>query len=341
MTGLVDRQNAESAKPTVDFDDVVQSMSDDMARVEARLRLAAQVEYPGLGRLLQAIIESGGKRLRPLLLLLAAKPFDYQVDLLIPAAAGVELLHTASLVHDDTIDTSQLRRGQPTLNSVFDTGTVILIGDYLFAQSAILAAETMNPRVVAVFASSLADICDGQLREAFTAHRLDQSTDEYSTRIYGKTASLFAGAAEMGAILGGASEEGIEALRGYGGDIGMAFQIIDDVLDLRSSADVTGKPANLDLRQGTVTLPTMLYLAKVEGTAEADALRRVIDGDGVSDEDYLKLASLIEASGSIDAAVDTARGYVGRAVDRLSFIADDSLRAQFEAFANLALERTL
>ncbi len=340
MTGLVDRRDAESAKPRIDFDDVARSMRDDMALVEARVRLAAQVEYPGLGRLLQAIVESGGKRLRPLLLLLAAKPFDYQIEPLIPAAAGVELLHTASLVHDDTIDTSQLRRGQPTLNSVFDTGTVILIGDYLFAQSAILAAETMNPRVVAVFASSLADICDGQLREAFTAHRLDQSPEEYSHRIYGKTASLFAGAAEMGAILGDATEAEIDALRGFGGDVGMAFQIIDDVLDLRSTADVTGKPANLDLRQGTITLPTMLYLAKVEGTAEADALRRVVNGDGVADDEYLELAARIEDSGSIDAAVATASAYVDKGLDRLSFIPDQTLRAQFEAFASLALERT-
>lgn len=340
MTGLVDRSDVEHTDSLVGFDDVVRSMRDDMALVEARVRRAAQVEYPGLGRLLQAIVEAGGKRLRPLLLLMAAKPFDYQIEPLIPAAAGVELLHTASLVHDDTIDTSQLRRGQPTLNSVFDTGTVILIGDYLFAQSAILAAETMNPRVVAVFASSLADICDGQLREAFTAHRLDQSTEEYSHRIYGKTASLFAGAAEMGAILGGAAEDEINALRGFGGDIGMAFQIVDDVLDLRSTADVTGKPANLDLRQGTVTLPTMLYLARVDGTAEADAFRRTIGGDGASDDDYLELAARIEASGSIDAAIDTARGYVDKALDRLSFIHDATLVGHFEAFANLSLERT-
>lgn len=341
MTGLVDRRDADKLRYQLEFDDVVYALRDDMAQVEARVRLAAKVEYPGLGRLLQAIVEAGGKRLRPLLLLLAAKPFDYQLEPLIPAAAGVELLHTASLVHDDTIDTSQLRRGQPTLNSLFDSGTVILIGDYLFAQSAILAAETMNPRVVAVFASSLADICDGQLREAFTAHRLDQTHEEYSRRIYGKTASLFAGAAKMGAILGGANEDEIDALRGFGGDIGMAFQIIDDVLDLRSSSDITGKPANLDLRQGTITLPTMLYLAQVDGTAEGDILRQVVDGDGVSDDDYDELAARIDESGSIDAAVLAAREYVDKGMARLSFVDDATLRAQFEAFANLALERTL
>jgi len=340
MTGLVDHKDPDSSKTVMSFEDIVLAMREDMARVEERVRLAAQVEYPGLGRLLQAIVESGGKRLRPLLLLLAAKPFEYDLEPLVPAAAGVELLHTASLVHDDTIDTSQLRRGQPTLNSLFDTGTVILIGDYLFAQSAILAAATMNPRVVAVFASSLADICDGQLREVFTAHRLDQSTEEYAHRIYGKTASLFAGAAEMGAILGGANEAQIDAMRGFGGDVGMAFQIIDDVLDLRSSADVTGKTANLDLRQGTVTLPTMLYRRRVSGTPEEALLQTVIDGKDVSDEDYLNLATRIEDSGAIDEAVTTAQDYVSSALNRLDFIEDAQLLSSFEAFANLALERT-
>ena len=210
------------------------SLHEDLALVEARVRRAAQVEYPGAGR------HSPGDRRRRRQAPASTAPALSAArttirSTLVSAAAGVEMLHTASLVHDDTIDKSQLRRGQPTLNSMFDCGTVILIGDYLFAQSAILAAETMNPRVVAIFASTLADICDGQLQEVFTAHRLDQTREDYNRRIYGKTASLFAGAAEMGAVIGGATEEAIQNLRAFGSDVGMAFQIVDDVLDLRSS----------------------------------------------------------------------------------------------------------
>ena len=321
------------------FADVVASLGDDLAKVEARVRKAAEVEFPVLGDILQAIINAGGKRLRPALLLLCAKPFDYRIEPLIPAAAGVEMLHTASLVHDDTIDRSQLRRGQPTLNSLFDSGTVILIGDYLFAQSAILAAETMNPRVVAVFASTLAAICDGQLREVFTAHRLDQTREDYEKRIYGKTASLYAGAAEMGAVVGGADEAEIAQLRAFGADVGMAFQIVDDVLDLRASTEQIGKPANLDLRQGTVTLPTMLYLAHANGDDSTTQVRRAVDGELATDDEYSAVATLIEESGAIDESLDAARDYVRRAIARLDIVKDASVVAQLAAFANFALAR--
>lgn len=319
------------------FSAIVDSLQEDLARVDARVRRAAEVEYPVLGEILSAIVSSGGKRLRPVLLLLAARAYDYDIEPLIPAAAGVEMLHTASLVHDDTIDRALLRRGQPTLNSVFNSGTVILIGDYLFAQSAILAAETMNPRVVSVFASTLADICDGQLREIFTAHRIDQTREDYERRIYGKTASLFAGAAEMGALIGNADESAVTALRAFGADVGMAFQIVDDVLDLQASTDTIGKPANLDLRQGTVTLPTMLYLSRVNG--DDSHVQRVVDGNGVTDEEYSHVATLIQESGAIEEAMDAARSYVDRAVARLSIIPDREVQQQLEAFANLALHR--
>jgi geranylgeranyl pyrophosphate synthase len=324
----------------VEFADVVTNVERDMELIEARVRRAAEVEYPVLSDFLKAIVGAGGKRLRPLLLLLSARSFNYEIERVVPAAAGVEILHTASLVHDDTIDKSQLRRGQPTLNSMFDSGTVILIGDYLFAQSAILAAETMNPRVVAIFASTLADICDGQLQEVFTAHRLDQTREQYERRIYGKTASLFAGSAEMGAVIGGADEDAVQNLRGFGGDVGMAFQIVDDVLDLRSTTSTIGKPANLDLRQGTVTLPTMLFMRSANGSDGARALERAMNGDGLSEDEFSAVATLIEQSGAIDESIEAAREYVDRAIRRLDSLPDREVASSLEAFANLALERT-
>lgn len=324
----------------VKFAEIVASLDDDLDHVEQRVRGAANVEYPVLGDILNAIVDAGGKRLRPVLLLLAAKPFAYDIAVLAPAAAGVEMLHTASLVHDDTIDKSQLRRGQPTLNSMFDSSTVILIGDYLFAQSAIMTAETMNARAMSVFATILANVCDGQLREIFQAHRLDQTRAEYERRIFGKTASLFAGAAEMGAILGGAGEQEISALRDFGSDFGMAFQIVDDVLDLRATSEQIGKPANLDLRQGTVTLPTMLYLAHVNGSASARQVRRAVDGELDTDEEYSAVATLIEESGAIEESLDAARAYIESARNRLDAITDAAARDHLAAYALLALNRT-
>lgn len=314
------------------------AMRSDLERVEDRLREESNVDYPVVGEIVENLIESGGKRLRPLLLLLSARPFDYDIDELIPAAAGVELLHNASLIHDDTVDHANVRRGQPTLNSLLPPETVILLGDYLFARSAMLAAATMNPRVVGVFASTLAKICDGQLSEVFTAHQVHQSVDDYKRRIYGKTASLFAGSAEMGAIIGNAPGDQIEAMRDFGGNIGMAFQIIDDVLDLRETTDSIGKPAGLDLRQGTVTLPTMLFFERNTRNGHYDELiRRVVDGNEVTDSDYDEAVQVIRDSGSLEASIEVAEAYVedarriikdlppGEASDMLEAVAMDSL----------------
>ncbi len=321
--------------------DVFEAMRDDLQRVEARVEQAAEVEYPVVETLVRDLVRAGGKRLRPLLVLLAGRAYDYDREALVTAAAGVELLHTASLVHDDTIDRAALRRGKPTLNSMLSSGAVILLGDYLFAQSAMLAAATQHPRVVAVFASTLANICDGQLREMFDAHRIDQTREDYERRIYGKTASLFAGAAEMGAVLGAAPEPHIQALRAYGGDLGMAFQVVDDVLDLREGTQKLGKPAGQDLRQGTVTLPTMLYAAGVaSGTPEADRLHAVVAGDSEDGADVGRVVTAIRASGALDAATEAAEAFVTRAKSHLDVIPDAETRDLLEELADFALGRS-
>jgi geranylgeranyl pyrophosphate synthase len=320
--------------------DVILNLREDLDAVEERLRASADINFPILGDIIDTLIGAGGKRLRPVTLLLSAQPFNYEIEGLVSAAAGIELLHTASLVHDDTIDGAQLRRGQPTLNSMFDTGTVIMLGDYLFARSAMLAADTMNPRVVAVFASTLGHICDGQLHEILTAHNVEQSREDYERRIFGKTASLFAGAAEMGAILGGASDPEIETMRSFGADVGMAFQIIDDVLDLRGSTEEIGKPAGLDLRQGTVTLPTMIYMAQADGSATATEVRRIVDGGVATDEQILSVASTIRDSGALEEAVESAQEFVERAKQRIAFINDGHARMSLCALADSSLTRT-
>lgn len=319
---------------------VFATMHADLLRVDARVAEAADIDFPAVSALIAEVVAAGGKRLRPTLLLLAGRAFRYDLEPLVTAAAGVELLHTASLVHDDYIDRAALRRGKPTLNSVLSSGAVILVGDYLFAQSAMLAAATENNRVVAVFARTLGDICDGQLREMFDAHRLDQSREDYDRRIYGKTASLFAGAAEMGAILGGASEPAIQELRAFGRELGLAFQVMDDVLDLRATSSDLGKPAGNDLRQGTVTLPTMLYAAGLaKGSAEADHLRAVIAGDVTDDGGVEALLRTIRASGAIGAAIAVAEEHVDRAKARLDLVRDDETRALLAEIADFALER--
>jgi geranylgeranyl pyrophosphate synthase len=321
--------------------DVFEATQNDLELVEQRLLQAARIDYPVVSSLVTGLVATGGKRLRPLLLLLASKAFTYDRDRAITAAAGVELLHTASLVHDDNIDRAALRRGQPTLNTQLSSGAVILIGDYLFAQSAILAAATDSVRVVAIFASTLGAICDGQLLETLQAHDLGQDQASYEKRIYGKTASLFAGAAEMGAVIGQATETEIAEMRGFGGDIGMAFQIVDDILDLREGTQVLGKPAGNDLRQGVVTLPTMLYAATLaEDSPEREVLERIVAGEETDDAVIDTIIEAIRASGAIDRAEQIAGEYSASARARLRVVRDETVRRQLDEIVDLTLIRS-
>jgi geranylgeranyl pyrophosphate synthase len=321
--------------------DVFGVMRAELDRVETRLLESATIDFPLVSEMVRDLVRSGGKRLRPLVLLLAGRAYRNDLDVLVTAAAGVELLHTASLIHDDSIDRAALRRGKPTLNTVLSSGGVILIGDFLFAQSAILAAATHDPRVVAIFASTLADICDGQLREMFEAHRLEQTQADYERRIYGKTAALFAGSAEMGAVIGGAPESDVEALRAYGSDMGLAFQIVDDVLDLREETSRLGKPAGHDLRQGTVTLPVMLYAADLdEGSPARERLRAVVTGEIEDDEAISEVVTAIRRSGAIEEALAVAMNFVRRAKERASVVPDVETAEMLRDVADYALART-
>ena len=321
--------------------DVFTTMRPDLLRVEQRVEEAATVEYPIVSSLVLELVRAGGKRLRPLVLLLAGRSYAGDPDLLTTAAAGIELLHTASLVHDDTVDRAALRRGKPTLNSMLSSGSVILLGDFLFAQSAMLAAATQSPRAVTIFASTLADICDGQLREMFEAHRLDQTREEYERRIYGKTASLFAGAAEMGAFLSQAPESHVAALRAYGTDIGLAFQVMDDVLDLREGTQELGKPAGNDLRQGTVTLPTMIYAGMLPpGSQASDLLRAVVEGETDDTEDVYRVVQQIRASSALDEATNVAIELAERAKSHLGICPDAETRDLLEQVADLVWNRS-
>jgi geranylgeranyl pyrophosphate synthase len=321
--------------------DVFATMRPDLLLVQSRLEEVVRIDYPGVSDLVLGLVRAGGKRLRPLILLLAGRAYGNDRERLITAGAGVELLHTASLVHDDTVDRSGMRRGRPTLNSVLPSGAVILLGDFLFAQSAMLAAATNSPRVVSIFASTLADICDGQLREMFFAHRLDQSREEYERRIFGKTASLFAGSAEMGAIIANAPESAVQALRQYGSDVGMAFQIVDDVLDLREDSSQLGKPAGHDLTQGTVTLPTIIYASGLTQTSDAAIrLEGVVSGEIDEPSEVGKVVEEIRDSGALEAAMDEATGFAARSKTHLAAAPDPEVRDMFEQVADVVCERS-
>ncbi|GAH33274.1 unnamed protein product, partial [marine sediment metagenome] len=204
---------------------IYEPIQEDLVKVEDRLRSVCEVDFPWLSKLLEYSLKSGGKRIRPALVLLAGKFYNYDLSYLLPVATAIEILHTATLVHDDAIDNSLVRRGRPTINKVWGEDKAILLGDYLLAKSEELVADTQNLRVIKLFAQTLMAISSGELNQAFSAFNLEQTRQQYLKRISGKTASLLSLATESGAILSQAPEKSVEALKGYGYNLGIAFQL--------------------------------------------------------------------------------------------------------------------
>ncbi|CAA9559601.1 MAG: Decaprenyl diphosphate synthase [uncultured Thermomicrobiales bacterium] len=326
-----------SVKP--DLRDLFGAVRDDLAGVDAQVRAAAEVDYPLLAAVVNDIVGAGGKRMRPSLMLLLARAFDHDPERVITAAAASELLHIAGLVHDDLIDQADTRRGAPTLNSMFNDGTVILLGDYLFAQAARTAARTGSTRVMDIFGRILAEITDGQLREIFKAHDVEQTIDDYERRIYGKTASLFAGSAEIAAVLCEVPEEQIQAARQYATDLGIAFQIVDDVLDIRETSETLGKPAGSDLRQGTVTLPMLYFIGNGHDPDSVALVRRAIVGGDISEAEYDAAIGELRESDVLRKSLDEAIRYVERAKAALDILPPSEARDTLRALADFAVER--
>lgn len=313
-------------------------VASDLAAVEAKMRSNEQGIFPPLAEAFLSLITSGGKRLRPMLALLATRLFAPLSAPAIALAAAVEALHTATLVHDDVIDNALIRRGSPTLNASWTSGATVLAGDYLFARAAAFAAETGSVRVITLFANTLRVICEGELRQLAARYRWDQPKDAYYERIYAKTASLFAAATEGGAVLGAAAEDDIQRLRDYGYNLGMAFQIIDDILDFTSTDAALGKPAGSDLRQGTITLPVFYF---IQESADRRALLEQMDAWAAADGHAatLDLVAQIAQSGAIARAYDEAASFIAQAVDSLQPLPDSATRTALLELAASTLER--
>jgi geranylgeranyl pyrophosphate synthase len=271
--------------------------------------------------------------------LLAANFYPVDKDKSYSLAASVELLHTATLVHDDVIDNSLFRRGMPTLNASWSPGATILTGDYLFARSAGLAAETEDVRIVTIFSQTLMTIVGGELQQLFSdGHGTIPTEEEYHQRIYAKTASLFAAGTETGGILCDAPEAEIEALRNYGYHLGMAFQIVDDILDFRGDEDHIGKPVANDLRQGIATLPVMLFAEK---SPDHPTIMKAVRRESVSDQEILAVAEQIRASGCVDGAMAEARRFARQAQIELEKLPDNPYRQAMHGLADYTVDRDI
>lgn len=314
---------------------IYEPIQQDMASVEERIRSLKQSAPPQMADLVEYALRDPGKLLRPALTLLAGKPFRYNQQLMVTMAVAVELLHIATLIHDDTVDKAQVRRGRPTLSSVWGQGTAVLVGDYLFAASAELVASTDEIRVARNFAKTVMAISSAELEANYTAFDWHQTRERYYQRIGNKTASLFVLATQSGAMLCQAPETAIEALKYYGYNLGLAFQIVDDVLDFIGEADEMGKPVGHDLRQGTLTLPALLFL---ERQPEDNPIKRVFANQG--DPDSLRLAlETIGNSAIIQECYDIALGFCSQARRCLEGLTPSASRRSLNILADYVVQR--
>jgi octaprenyl-diphosphate synthase len=312
-----------------------QPIQAELAEVEETLESLGKVDSPWLSEMLPAVLFAGGKRIRPAVALLAGKFGSFRKESSVPLATALELLHTASLVHDDIIDSAGTRRGRPTASSLFDNHAAVVLGDYIFAQAAALVAQTGNTEVTRLFAQTMIVMAEAELAEDRVAFDYQQTTADYLQRIKGKTASLFAAAAHGGALIAEALPERAAALLTYGESLGMAFQIVDDILDFSGDEREMGKPVGSDLMQGTLTLPSLLLM---ERYPEDNPVRKLFQERG-SPEHLAQAIAVVRQSDILEESYRAARDFHDKARAALSLLPSGAARTSLEEITDYVLER--
>ena len=291
--------------------------------------------HPDLRAALEHLMAAGGKRIRPTLGLLVGNMLGGASDTLVTLGAAVELLHTATLVHDDLIDGALLRRGTETINARWSSAATVLTGDFLFARAAKLASETNNTQLMRYFAETLAVIVNGELTQLFSARGVI-NRDNYYQRIYAKTASLFEMSTRAAAMISTEEKPVIEAMRKFGYELGMAFQIVDDLLDFTGEQSAVGKPLGSDLLQGLVTLPAIYY---AEANPDHPDVRSLAAGGWGDHERMERLVQSIRNSESIRHAMREAEVHVERALGSLVVFDPCEERSALEELARYVVDR--
>jgi octaprenyl-diphosphate synthase len=313
----------------------------DMDGVNALIRARMASEHaPRIPEVTAHLVGAGGKRLRPLLTLAAARLCGYDGQDHLKLAATVEFIHTATLLHDDVVDESERRRGRPTANLLWDNKSSVLVGDYLFARSFQLMTETGSIRVLDILANASAVIAEGEVLQLTAASDLAADEATYLRVVRGKTAALFAAATEVGGVIAGAAEAEVAALVAYGDALGIAFQIADDLLDYGGRGATLGKNVGDDFRERKMTLPVIRALAA--GDAEERAFWARTIGKGRQEAGDLDRAlAILHARGALSSTHDTAVAYADRARAALAALPAGPLRADLADLAEFVVERTV
>ncbi len=321
------------------LDRLSEALAAEMEAVNAliRARMASR-HAPRIPEVTAHLVEAGGKRLRPMLTLAAARLAGYDGPYHVHLAATVEFIHTATLLHDDVVDESRQRRGRPTPNLLWDNKSSVLVGDYLFARSFQLMVEPGNMRTLEILANASATIAEGEVLQLTAAQDLRTDEDVYLQVIRGKTAALFSAATEVGGVIAGAPEAQVQALHDYGDALGIAFQIVDDLLDYGGATQTIGKNVGDDFRERKLTLPVIKAVALADADERAFWVRTIEKGDQ-REGDLEHALQLLARHGAMQAAREDALDWAARARDALTPLPDHPIRDMLSDLADFVVSR--
>ncbi len=318
------------------IDTIKTLMADDMNAVDAVIQQRLSSEVVLVNQLSHYIVNSGGKRLRPLLSLLSSRAYGYQGEHHHTLAAIIEFIHTATLLHDDVVDESDMRRGRETANALFGNAASVLVGDFLYSRAFEMMVDVDSMRIMQILAETTNVIAEGEVMQLMNCNDADTTEQRYLDVIHAKTAKLFEAATRLGAVLCQRPQDEENAMASYGMHLGTAFQLIDDVLDYSSSSEEMGKNVGDDLAEGKPTLP--LIYAMRNGTAEQSAtVRKAIEEGGL---EYLdQVMDAIKHTGAIEYTEQTARQEAELAIQQLQHLPESDYRAAMIALARYSVDR--
>ncbi len=313
-------------------------MRPELVKVENRLQQEVDSEHLLLKQTAQHLLEAGGKRIRPVFVLLSGKFGQYNFDTLSKVAIALELIHMASLVHDDVIDNASTRRGYPTVKKEWDNLTAIYTGDYIMARALMLITELENPQIHKVLAKAIVRMCEGEVEQIRDFFNIDQDLPNYLKRIRRKTALLISVSCQLGALAAEADAKLVSALKMYGYYVGMAFQITDDILDFTATSEQLGKPAGSDLKQGNITLPVIYTLQQTEYPEIAESLRKLILSPELPQNIELAI-QMVKDGGGIDYSQVLSDRYLEKSFQILRQLPDISAKKQLRDIATFIGQR--
>jgi len=322
------------------FEKSLELIQDDLQKVDLEFRKNLKSDVSIIPAIGEHLLFSGGKRFRPILLLLSSKLCGYREDRHISLASLVEFVHTATLLHDDVVDQAEIRRGKVSANSKWGNEASVLVGDFLFTKSFSLLVETGNWEIFQVLSRATTLMAEGELEELIRTDDLSLTEEGYLSIITRKTASLISAAAQIGAILGNVSEEKKKALAHFGLDVGIAFQLTDDTLDYTSKEEEFGKKIGIDLLRGKITLP-LIHALKHCTSQERAYIGETVDEAALTRESFLQVAKIIDRCHSIQYAWETARERIDLAKRRLHLFEDSDFRKALFTLADYVIERRL